>query len=255
MRRLVSVHMDNPAYWSFEDWDWSEQGKSYVLGELARLTGHRRARLFDGRWKAGEGTVYPEFDEARHVVRPFNLPANWPVYVGYDPGYDHPTAVLWIAVAPNECLYVIDEIYRGGLSVQQHAQEIRRRNAGRTVRRYYGDPQHMFNCTAQSPKSIATQLRECGISFSPWPRSTDVESMVNAVRQRLNDRKLTVFDTCANTIREFQSWSYKRTAKGELPPGDDAFVDADNHAMDVIKGVVAARPLYKQQTVKVFQSR
>src|SRR5687768_1809715 len=89
--------------------------------------------------------------------------------------------------------------------------------------------------------------RAGGVSFSPWPRSTDVESMVNAVRERLNDVKLKVFNTCTNTIREFQSWAYERTAKGELPPGDDAFVDADNHAMDVIKGIVAARPLCAQQ--------
>ena len=54
-----------------------------------------------------------------------------------------------------------------------------------------------------------------------------------------------------NTIAEFQAWSYKRTPKGELPPGEDKFVDAHNHAMDVVKGVVAARPLYAPPKARV----
>lgn len=76
--------------------------------------------------------------------------------------------------------------------------------------------------------------------------------MVEAVRLLLAHRddngvpepKLQVFSTCPNTISEFQSWSYKRTAKGELPPGEDKFEDSNNHAMDVVKGIVATRPEY-----------
>jgi len=48
-----------------------------------------------------------------------------------------------------------------------------------------------------------------------------------------------IFSTCTNTIREHQSWSYKRTAHRELPPGDDKFEDRENHTCDVIKDVVA----------------
>jgi hypothetical protein len=47
------------------------------------------------------------------------------------------------------------------------------------------------------------------------------------------------FSTCVNTIREHQSWSFKRTATGELPAGDDAYEDADNHTCDVVKRIVA----------------
>jgi PBSX family phage terminase large subunit len=227
MVRLRSRHEDNPTL------------TETYLARLRALTGHRRARLYEGRWVAGEGTVYPEFDEKRHVLTPFEVPGDWPVYVGIDPGYDHPCAILWMAVAPNGCYYIIDELYRGGLSVQQHADAIRSRNVGRTVHRYYGDPQHAFSRTAQSPITIAQQFKGGGISLSPWPRSINVEAMVNAVRQRLAGDRLKVFVTCVNTIREFQSWSYKRTGGGELPSGDDQFEDRDNHAMDVVKGLVA----------------
>jgi hypothetical protein len=154
-----------------------------------------------------------------------------------------PAAILWFTVAPNGCIYVVDELYRGGLPVADHARDIRARNAGRTVVRYYADPQHAFSRTAQSPKSIASQLKDCGLTFVPWPRTGgSEETMVEAVRKRLTTDRLKVFATCVNTIREFQSWSYKRSPSGELPPGEDKFEDKDNHAMDVREGVDRDEP-------------
>jgi PBSX family phage terminase large subunit len=243
MRRLVSVHQDNPGYWDMERWGYTPKGKEYIEEVLAKMSGHLRQRMFEGLWRAASGTVYPEFSVDRHVIAPFpnGVPLDWPIFAGWDPGYDHPTAILFIAVAPNGALYVIDEIYEGGKAVSEHCKTIRARNACRTVRRYFGDPQHAFSSTAQSPESIASQAKKCGIRMTPWPRSTDVEAMVNAVRQLLVEGKLKVFSTCTNTIDEFQAWRYKRTSKGEPPAGDDAFEDANNHAMDVIKGLVAAK--------------
>jgi hypothetical protein len=239
MVRLRSRHRDNPSMTAGE------------LAGLRALTGHRRARLYEGRWAAGEGSVYPEFTD-RHVIAPFDIPADWPWYVGIDPGYDHPCAILWFTVAPNKCLYVADELYRGGLAVAEHARDIRARNAGRTVHRYYGDPQHAFSRTAQSPKSIAMQFGENGIRVGPWPRTAgSEETMVEAVRELLRQNMLKVFSTCPHTIGEFQSWSYKRTVKGELPPGEDKFEDANNHAMDVVRGVVATRPKHRPGKIEV----
>jgi hypothetical protein len=252
MRRLVSVHQDNPGFWDAARWDWTPAGLAAMAG-LRSMTGHRRERMYRGLWVAAEGNVFPEFTESLHVINDFPVPHNWPHFVGWDPGFDHPTCVLWIAVASNGCYYVVDEIYEGGKSVAQHAAEIMRRNrakaqAGqpRTVKSYYGDPQHAFNATAQSPSTIADQFREAtgGVPMIPWRRSSGTgvkESMVNALRQRLTTEPpaIKVFRSCANTINEFQSWRYKRTAKGELPPGDDAFEDANNHALDVLCGLVS----------------
>ena len=230
MRRLLSRHCDNPSL------------TPEYLGVLSKLTGHRRARLYEGRWVAGEGSVYgADFIEARNVIDPFTIPSDWPMFVGWDPGYDHPTAILWFAVAPNGCLYVIDEIFEGGKSVAEHCRTIRRKNTGRTILRYYGDPQHAFSSTAQSPESIATQAKKhLGVGMVPWRKTgTQEEAMVNKVRERFQTSMLKFFRTCQNTINEHQSWMYKRTGKGELPPGEDAFEDKDNHTCDVVKGVIA----------------
>lgn len=241
MVRLKSLHEDNPSC------------TPTYLQELSNLTGHRRARLFEGRWVSAEGGVFPEFDEAVHVQPHFDVPSDWPVYLGLDPGYDHPCAILWFCVAPNNHLYIIDELYRGGLGIPEHAADIKARNPGRNMRAYYADPQHAFSQTAQSPKTIADQLRECGLTFQPWPRSTDVAAMVEAVRRRLQAKTLHVFSTCTNTISEFQSWAYKRTANGQQPAGDDQFEDRNNHAMDVVKGIIATNPTFARSAAKVFR--
>ena len=229
MVRLKSRHEDNPSV------------TDDFLEGLRQLTGHRRARLYEGRWVSSEGAVFPEFAESRHVVTPFKVPEHWPWYVGLDPGFDHPCAILWFTVAENGTVYIADELYRGGKSVAEHAGDIHARNAGRTVRAFYADPQHAFSRTAQSPKTIAEQLREGGLAFQPWRRTgTMSAAMVEAVRERIKQDRLKVFATCVDTIREFQSWKYKRTPAGETPAGDDQFEDRDNHAMDVVKGVLSS---------------
>lgn len=240
MRRLVSVHQDNPGYWDIPTWSWTPMGRQYVEEELGAMTGSRRERMARGRWVAAQGTVYPEFEE-KHIINPFPVPGDWPTYAWWDAGYDHPTAIVWVAIAPNGCHYVIDEIYRGGLSVAEHCKNFLPRCAGRDMRKLYGDPQHCFSQTAQAVVSIAQQAKAAGVTMVPGPRTNDAEAMVEAVRRRLIDGTLKVFSTCTNTIDEFQSWRYKRNAKGEPLAGDDKFEDANNHAMDGIKGLVALK--------------
>lgn len=239
LHRIVTVHQDNPAYFDQSAWTWTAVGAQYFAA-LMRMTGHWRERMAFGRWVSPEGVVYPEFDSAKHVITPFAIPEEWPIYLGYDPGFDHPCAVLWIAIAPNECLYVMDEIYGGGMRVPRLAELIRARNTGRNMRGYYGDPQEI-NSERQASESIAAQFRKLKhpIHFSTWPRSTDVDAMVQAVATRLMAGSLKVFSSCTNTINEFQSWKFKRNAKGEPLAGDDKYEDRNNDALDVIKGMVA----------------
>lgn len=241
MRRMVSVHQDNPHYFDLVGWKWLAPGQTYIA-ELDAMTGHRRERMRRGRWVAAEGIVFPEFDDD-HIVPGFAVPHDWPVYVGIDPGFDCPCAILWLTVAPNQTVFVMDELYRGGLSIAQHAQDIHARNHGRNIRRIYADPQHAFSRTAQSPKTIAGQFADCGINVGPWPRSTDKQAMVEAVRDKLRARKLFFFKNCVNTINEMQSWSYKRRASNpDSPlPGDDTYEQQNDHTIDCVCGLIAAK--------------
>ncbi len=246
IHRLLSRHQDNPRFWDRDKWGWTPDGEAVVLRELASMTGHRRARLFEGRWVAAEGAVFPEFDESVHVVDDFVPPAPWPWYVGWDPGYAHPTGIPWVVVAPNQDLYVGDEIYEGGKSVQEHAEECLRRCAGRTVRRWFGDPHEFFSTRAQG-KSCQIQARQAGLPiFIPWANQRK-GAMVNELRQLLintvkgNGRKIFIMRKCRNVVMEFQSWAFKRNADGQLAGGsDDAYEDANNHLVgDPLVGMVS----------------
>jgi hypothetical protein len=199
------------------------------------------------------------------VIAPFEVPQDWPVWFGYDAGVDNPTAVLWFTLSPpgqmypKGRLYVIGEHVMSGLGVSRnkngeegHADIVRRIEADNHwyPRARYADPQHVFNSTAQSLTTLAQQWEEEGfMGMTPWPRaqnSAAQEAQVEVVRKRLNEDSLVVFNTCPHTIMEFQSWSYKRTASGELPPGDDKFEDRNDHCMDVVRGVVATDPTFDQ---------
>jgi hypothetical protein len=253
-KRIVTKHQDNPGYWDHDNWDYTPLGRSYITEQLEGLRGHLRERWLNGLWRAAEGSVYPMFSAERHVIKPFKIPVGWPFTVGMDPGFDHPCAILWVVVCSNGRLIIVDELYRGGLSVQQHAQDIHELNKGRTVVSYLGDPHHAFSRTAQSTRSIAEQMKDCGIRMSPWPIASnhaEEEAQVNMVRQLLEknagggEPMLQVFDNCVNTIAEFQSWSHVRTPRGEIPPGDDRYEDKNDHAMDVVKGIVASKPRFR----------
>ncbi len=231
MVRLISRHEDNPSL------------TPEYLDRLSQLTSHRRARLYLGIWAAAEGAVFPEFEEATHVIDRFTPPADWPWYVGWDPGFAHPTAIIWVTVSPSGDMFVGDEQYCGGLSVSQHVENVNRKLTGRTVRRWYGDPHEFFSMRAQGD-SVAVQCKKAGLpSFYPWANQNK-GAMVNGLRELLiNTSKgrhpgFYVMRNCANTIMEFQTWAFKKKADGTLAGGsDDQFVDENNHAMDVLVGM------------------
>jgi hypothetical protein len=254
-KRIITCHKDNPGYWDHAAWDWTPLGRHYVKTTLEHLKGFLRERWLYGLWRAAEGSIFPEFDEAKHTIDPFEI-EDWPVFMGWDPGVGHPTGMPWIAVSPNGCLYVVDESYRGGWSVKQHCDEIKAREAARPIPynliRRYGDPQHAFNSTAQSIPTIAEQAAEEGIILEPWPRTMNNANelqMIEAVRTLICAGRLKVFKPCVNTINELQAWSWKKHADGSRPDGDDVPEDRNNDLMDPLKGMVAAgihdkRPRY-----------
>ena len=260
LTRIKYDFQDNPVYWDDATGQYTELGREYVEGTLAHLTGTRRERLYLGKWVAVEGGVFEyEFDGANILGEIPGLPdgqevgEDWPVYVFIDPGYDHPCAIIWIAIDPEDNIYVFDEIYRGGRTIQDHAQAITERNHNRTVRGYYLDPRNGFSRTAQSRVTIAEQFRECGIQCRPWPRifGRQVEGAVEKMRQLLAAKKLRVLSRCKETINEFETWQYKRNRNGESVGGDDRFENANNHSMDCLKGFVLLNLRHRRPQITI----
>ncbi|MDN3244152.1 phage terminase large subunit [Streptomyces sp. ZSW22] len=125
MRMLNSLHRDNPLYVQ-ADGTLTERGVDY-MAKLDALTGVRRLRFRDGIWAAAEGLVYEGWQDAVHVIDPFDVPAEWTRWVTVDFGFTNPfVAQLWCE-DPDGRLYLVREWVRTRMLVEDHAEVIRDR--------------------------------------------------------------------------------------------------------------------------------
>jgi len=118
-----SRHTDNPIL--YRHGQWTQVGERYVHGVLARLSGVRRMRLFDGKRAQAEGLVYDGFDRAVHLIDPFPIPAEWTRIRAIDFGYTNPFVCQWWALDGDGRMYLYREIYMTGRTIKRHAETIR----------------------------------------------------------------------------------------------------------------------------------
>lgn len=88
---------DNPVY---------SQDQRY-LARLANLPKRVRQQLLYGDYDAAGGLAFEEMDANLHFVRPFEVPAHWPQFGGFDWGYAHPAYYVRFAMSEDGSLYVM----------------------------------------------------------------------------------------------------------------------------------------------------
>lgn len=120
--RVLSRHEDNPRLFT-PSGSMTPFGQTY-LARLDKLTGPRRERLRFGRWAAAEGMVFEAWDEAVHVIEPFEVPADWRRIVSIDFGFTNPFVCQWWAIDPDGRMYLYRELYRTRRTVRDHAAQI-----------------------------------------------------------------------------------------------------------------------------------
>ena len=90
------------------------------LRQLEALPRRLRDAWLEGKWDVFQGQVFQEFtnDPAHyqdrrftHVIAPFDIPREWPVYRSYDFGYAKPFSCGWWAVDYDGVIYRILELY------------------------------------------------------------------------------------------------------------------------------------------------
>jgi hypothetical protein len=122
-----------------------------------------------GEWGAFEGQAFPEFEDAIHVVRPFQIPAHWDRFESLDHGANHPTAVHAWAADTDGNLAIFGEYYSPGL-VSTHAAAILERRRRWGTRTCWADPSVFASHGLQNkwgqPASVATEYAEHGIDLA-----------------------------------------------------------------------------------------
>jgi phage terminase large subunit len=238
-RRIVTRIADNPRF--MRDGVLTEDGRRFMQSVEA-LTGHRRARLLDGRWCSAEGVVYDEFDAAVHVVDA--LPDGWQAWRKYraiDFGFNDPFVCLWFA-DDGESLWMYREVYMSGRLVEDHA---------RTIVALSGDEQYEFT-VADHDREDRETLHRHGVKTVPAQK--DIDAGLDAVRSRIRvrpngrpglyvlrsalverDRRLEQSRRPTSTRDEFDAYVWATRRDGAVR---DMPMDRDNHGMDALRYVV-----------------
>ena len=92
----------------------------------------------------------------------------------------------------------------------------------------------------------------------PGPKMAgpDYEAGVNLIRQMLRNAReprtpgqpyLKICRRCTGLIDNFQAWEYRKNAKGEIPEGAERYSPSDDHAIDVLRYILCAHYLERQQ--------
>lgn len=244
-----------------------------AIPEAREQLTEREARVrIDGEDGSEFGIVYMEFDPRYHTCQPFQIPNEWPRYRCMDYGYRNPTAMLWAAICPSEFvvpeskdwerplhpnqerLIIYREFYNHGLTVPEIAGAIRKLSGDEKYGYSVADPT-MWNLTQTGgpvATSIADEFAKHHLVLRQGARTQSMgeHARVAKVRHWFENDKIIIFDTCVNTIREHQSWRYKEDKDGKAP-GNEAFVDSDNHTCDALKYLLAENLTYYKPGVRV----
>lgn len=126
--RFRMRHEDNPALFTHDGLK-TPFGESY-LARLDDLTGVRRLRYRDGKWAQAEGVVFDCWDSSVNLIPPFAVPADWRRIWSVDFGYTNPFVWQLWAVDHDGRMFLIKEIYRTKLAVEDAAVMIREHTSG-----------------------------------------------------------------------------------------------------------------------------
>ncbi len=169
---------------------------------LLALPEREKKALLYGEWDIFEGQYFTEFSRDRHVIAPFEIPADWRKYRTLDYGLDR-LAVLWIAISPSGCAYVYREFCMSDLPISKAAEAIIERTPKNEEIYATLAPPDMWSRTQETGKTKAGIFSEYGVNFTKT--SNDRECGWLAVKELLYDRegegRLRIFSTCTEIIK------------------------------------------------------
>jgi phage terminase large subunit len=200
-----------------------------ALQTLEAMTGTQRRRLLSGEWCEAEGAVYDEFDEDIHIIA--EMPKGWESWQkvrGIDFGYTNPFCCLWGALDGDGRLYIYNERYVSGQTVQVHAEAIK------------AIPGNYQWTVADHDAEDRATLHAAGISTQPAIK--DVERGIKSVKERLKVQKdgrsrLFILKSCREIIGEFYDYAWAQPKDGKNSKEEP--VKDHDHAMDTVRYMVA----------------
>lgn len=188
------------------------------------------------------GRVFADFDEEIHTDRLTYNPA-WNTYAAVDYGFTNPNVWLLIQEDPfAERIHVLGEVYERGLSPEDFAAEIKRRNlCPADTLAFYPDP--------ASPGD--TKVLEKHLLIRGKPNTGGKLNLrLDAIRKALRpfpshdpeQRPRLVFDkSCVQTIRDFNDYRYPEDKNEQDKNAPELPMKVNDHAPEALGRYFAGR--------------
>lgn len=173
---------------------FSHENKSLNQQNLANARGvssAMREKYILGRVDTQTGLLFPEFVPEVHVVPDDPIPFDWPVVVGIDHGFDHPTAAVAVAQMPDGGFVIFKEYAERNLSPQENAFSILQLVEGYDRVRFKADTQ-MWNVDPRSPGTIADDYVAAGLK--PLERANKNRDLsIARIKEYLTPKSVSIY--------------------------------------------------------------
>ncbi len=239
----LNNNADSEVWYEFMEWSDNPYLDKEEVEHLTKSMSEEEleSRRY-GHFVGGGGLVYSNFDEAIHVIEPFDIPYDWYDNISIDPGLKNPLSCHFYACDYDGNIYVIAEHYAKEMEIKDHAKAILEiADNLHWHRTYNGKLSALIDSAANqrtlaSVKSVSELFYDFGISVNPNVNK-DLFSGINRVRYYLKDAngkaKLFIFKNCVNLIREIKAYTW---GDGDVP------VKKDDHALDELRYYIMSRP-------------
>lgn len=234
----------------------------------ATYRGQMRDRFLLGKWVGYEGQVYPEFDQAVHVVAArqmetmFHSVRRRSNYVQMVESFDHgiaePSCYMLGFVDNDDNVHIMDGFYDPGLGIEQLATRIKaiRAEYGVMDNEILSDPAIFRRNSAQVVgPTVSSMLDECGIQTVRANNAlingiSKVQSYLYIEKHRLHpylsrygSPRLFISDKLHWWIEECLDYVWMKDRSEEM---EDKPRDKKNHAMDATRYLLTDRPSSSQ---------
>ncbi len=216
-----------------------EKGDPGYRARLLALPEREKRALLHGNWDIFEGQYFTEFNCAKHVCPPFEIPSHYRKFRTIDYGLDR-LACLWIALAPDGHATVYRELCESDLSISEAAEAILSATPKDEEIYLTLAPPDLFSRSQESGKSKAAIFSEFGLNFTKT--SNDRECGWLAVKELLKIQKdgepmLRIFSSCRELINCLPALQVDR-----LKPSDCSTEPHRlTHAPDALRGFAVFR--------------
>jgi len=205
------------------------------LEALRSLTGVMRMRLYEGLWVRAEGVVYESWDPEKHIVEPFEIPREWRRIRVTDFGYVNPRVVLWIAIDPDDCMYVYRQTYQSKQKASDSAREVIRLSASErfeaTICDHDADERAEFE-DAGIPTLAANKQVSRGIQLTDKRLQEGRIKFLRGCLVREDEELRRAFKPCS-TEEEFEVYVWAKNSDGSVSKEEPE--KKNDHGLDALR--------------------